>query len=378
MQRPSRRDEPSFGLGTIHGRRSILTGLTASVSLSLIAGCAGGALDADSGSDSKRTPLPGRAGLLAPLSGSSSGLGQIMRNAASLGGNVLSDTGEIGLYDTGDTPEKAVAAARLAVGAGARMLVGPLFGAQAEAVGRAVGSSVPVVTLSNDTSIASRNVFVMGLTPEQSARSVLGFAARRGLASVGVVVPPGEFGQRAAAAAVAAGRSLGMQIINPITTNDPGTARAALLQAAGGNLPAAVYLPSAGPELDVLAAAFNGSTQILGSSQWSARDPSRTTALRDAWFAAPDPVAFEPFALAYQDAHGEAAGILGGIAFDAIESARLLGRIRQQDREGLLRENGFNGVIGPYRFESDGTCTRGLAVLKVGAGAITLIGSTSV
>jgi hypothetical protein len=34
-----------------------------------------------------------------------------------------------------------------------------------------------------------------------------------------------------------------------------------------------------------------------------------------------------------------------GFAFDAVEMARLLGRIGQQDRDGLLREGGFDGVL---------------------------------
>ncbi len=299
-----------------------------------------------------------------------------MEKAASLGGNVLGNTGEMSLFDTGDTPEAAAAAATAAVTAGARILVGPLYGDQAAAVGRAVGSRVPVITLSNDNGVAGNGVFVIGVTPEQSARSILSFAGQRGMGSVGIVVPPGEFGQRAAAAALTTGQGLGLRMVGPVTTSDPSVAAATLREAAGGNLPAAVFLPSGGPELDALAAAFSG-TQLLGSSQWSTRDPTRSPALEGAWFSAPDPVAFEPFAVAYEEVYGEAAGILAGVAFDAVETARLLGRIRQQDEKGLLRENGFNGVIGPYRFLPDGTCSRGLAVVKVSAGTISLVGAAS-
>lgn len=300
-----------------------------------------------------------------------------MQNAATLGGNVLDPLGELALFDSGDTPQAAASAAQAAITAGARMIVGPLFGAQVAAVADVVGPNVPVLTLSNDTSVAGGGVFVLGVTPEQSAQSVLAFAGRRGLSTVGVVVPRGAFGARSAAAAVAAGRSTGQTVLPPIVGGDPATVVATLMSANDGAMPRAVYLPSAGADLDALATALQGKTQILGSSQWSARDPAQTAALRGAWYAAPDPFAFEPFALAYQEAHGQTAGILAGIAFDGVETARLLGRIQEQTTSGLLRNMGFTGVIGPYRFARSGLCSRSLAILSVDTGVVTLIGSAS-
>tara|TARA_R110002012_G_scaffold322012_1_gene553503 strand:- start:17055 stop:18062 length:1008 start_codon:yes stop_codon:yes gene_type:complete len=320
---------------------------------------------------------PGRAALLAPVSGRSPQLGQIMRNAATLGGNTLSDTGEMAFFDSGDTPETAATAARLAVAAGARMIVGPLFGAQVAAVAQAVGSNVAVLTLSNDVNVAGGGVFVLGVTPEQSARAVLTFAARRGLNTVGVVVLTGAFGARSAEAALLVGKGTGQTVLPPITETDPAIALAKLTKANGGTLPKAVYLPGAGAELEALASAFRGKTQVLGSTQWSSRDPGNLPSLRDAWYAAPDPLAFEPFAVAYQEAHGSSPGILAGVAFDGVETARLLGRIQEQTASGLTRDKGFSGVLGPYKFNKSGQCSRGLAVLNVGAGAITMIGSAS-
>ena len=324
-----------------------------------------------------RSVGPGRAALLAPMTGRAAQLGQIMRDAATLGGDVLSAAGEMTLFDTADAPETAAAAAQAAVAGGARMIVGPLFGAQVAAVRQAAGADIPILTLSNDTSVAGGGVYVLGVTPEQSAQSVLSFAARRGLDSVGVVAAPGEFGTRSAAAARAAGRATGQSVTEPVFETDPASAVTKLKAANGGAMPKAVYLPGAGAELEGLAAAFRGEAQVLGSAQWSARDPANLPALRGAWYAAPDPLAFEPFALAYQETHGSSPGILAGVAFDGVETARLLGRIQEQTEDGLLREKGFSGVIGPYRFDRSGLCSRGLAVLNVDAGAITLIGAAT-
>ncbi len=361
--------------GSRRDRRFFLTGLAASASL--LSACSGSGLGSVFDQGPAKSAGPARAALLAPTTGRAPQLGQIMRNAATLGGNTLTDSGEMAFFDTGDSPETAAAAARLAVGGGAQMIVGPLFGSQVRAVSEAVGTSIPVLTLSNDVTVAGNGVFVLGVTPEQSAQAVLTFAARRGMDSVGVVVAPGEFGQRSAEAALRVGLAGGQTVLQPITETDPARMLAALTAANGGALPKAVYLPGAGPELEGLAAALRGKTQILGSSQWSSRDPATLPALRGAWYAAPDPVAFEPFAVAYQDAHGESPGILAGVAFDGVETARLLGRIQEQTRSGLTRERGFSGVLGPFKFDSSGICSRGLAVLSVDAGAITMIGAAS-
>lgn len=354
-------------------RRRLLKGLASASVLPVVAGCA----------RSGEPPLPppgtlGKAALLAPLSGPSAAVGQIMREAASLGGNSLGPSAEVEVLDAGATDASAVSAAQAAVGNGARMLIGPLFSSQSLAVAAAVGRGVPVVSLSNDSAIAGGNLFVFGITPLQSARAVLGFAASRGLRRVAVVVPPGEFGARSVEAAQAVAPGYGLALAQPIVTTSAMGLVEAINDASGGSLPDAVYLPVVDGAFGELArAASETGVQLLGSDQWSGIEPQRIPALRGAWFAAPDPIRFEAFALALEERVATEAGVVAGLAFDAVEMARLLGRLGQQDREGLLREGGFDGVLGPYRFLPSGQCERALAVLNVADGATTLIGSAS-
>lgn len=359
--------------GSAPSRRRLLQGLACASVLPWIAGCG-----RRGGSDLPPAGTVGKAALLAPVSGPSASLGQLMQQAAGLGGNPVGPAAEVEVLDAGTTEESAVAAARAAVDGGARMLLGPLFSGQSRAVAEAVGRGVPVVSLSNDSAIAGGNLFVFGITPLQSARAVLGFAAARGLRRVAVVVPPGEFGARSAQAAQAVAPGLGLTLAPPIVAGSAVGLAGSLSAASGGALPDAVYLPVVGGPFEEIAQAVAGTgVQILGSDQWSAIEPQRNPALRGAWFAAPDPIRFEAFALAFEEQVAAEAGIVAGLAFDAVEMARLLGRIGQQDRDGLLREGGFDGVLGPYRFLPSGQCERALAVLNVAEGATTLIGSPS-
>lgn len=323
-------------------------------------------------------PSVGRAALLIPLTGPAAGLGQIMREAASLGGTGVGLSAEVEILDSGPDAGTALKAAQAAVEGGARMIVGPLFSAQARAVGQALGAKVPVIALSNDSELAAAGVFVFGVTPVQSAQAVLGFAAGRGKRRIAIVVPPGEFGKRSVAAATAVSRQLRVALAAPLVRTSGAGLTDALRAAGGGSLPQAVYLPDAGPELAEFAGALSGSgVQILGSAQWSGIDPGAIRGLEGAWFSAPDPVRFRPFALALKDRIDTDAGILAGLAFDGVEMARLLGRIGEQTRKGVLREKGFIGVLGAYRFASTGMVQRGLAVLEVGESGITLVGATA-
>ena len=172
------------------GRRGFLKGLCGTSALSVLGGC--GTLGGEPSLPPAGTV--GKAAFLAPLSGPQSAVGQMMRAAASLGGNDIGPGAEVAVYDSGGTEEEAVTAARAAVAGGARMLLGPLLSGQSRAVAAAVGR-VPVVALTNDSRVAGGNLFVFGITPLQSARAVIGFAATRGKRRIGVVVPSTEFGQ---------------------------------------------------------------------------------------------------------------------------------------------------------------------------------------
>lgn len=362
---------PTCETRSVHSRRRVLAGLSAASIVSLGSGCGQISLPAGGGA-SRSNDGPQKSALLLPLSGSSADLGQRLQTAATLGGGPSIG---IEIIDCGSTPETAVAAANRAVDAGAKMIVGPVFSAQAAAVGEAV--RVPVVTLSNNEALAGGGTYVFGVTPAQSAQAILSIAAQRNLRDVAIVVSPGAFGAQSAIAALQVGKALGLSMRTPLVLSNADGLLGALRD--DGTFPNAVYLPAADATLAPFAEALRGQgIQLLGSTQWSSLDLSGRAAFRDAWFAAPDPLRFAAFDDAYSQAAGKAGGIISGLAFDGVELLRILGQTGQLSAKGLTRKEGFAGVVGPYRFQKSGLCERGLGVLKVGSGEFSLIGSTSV
>ncbi|OWU84700.1 hypothetical protein ATO6_10130 [Oceanicola sp. 22II-s10i] len=353
-------------------RRRVLRGLGALSLVTTAAGC--GAMEGLGDGGGSSAAGPGKSALLLPLSGRQAQLGELLQAAAKLGGGPGIG---IDIHDSGDTPEQAVVAARTALDAGAKMLVGPVFSAQARAVAAIAPRSVPVVTLSNDESLAGSGVWVFGVTPTHSARAVLSLAAQRNLRDMAIVVPSGAYGSQSVAATTVLAQSFGIRLRAPLVRDSA----AGLVDAlnAGGGMPDAVYLPAADATLRPFAQALSGKgVQLIGSTQWSALDLESERAFRGAWFAAPDPLRFAPFKEAFEEAYASEGGIITGLAYDGTELLRVLGQRGQMSRRGLLNDDGFNGVLGPYRFLPDGQCQRGLAVLEVGSGEFSLIGATSV
>src|SRR5205085_1612361 len=142
-----------------------------------------------------------RVAVLVPLTGRDAALGESILNAANLA--LLDSGGErirITAYDTA-AAGGAVRAANDAIAEGNGLILGPLLADDVRAVAPiARQSQVPVVSFSNDVSVAGEGVYVMGFNPGQSIRRVVAFAHSRGVNRFGALVPANTYGERSARA----------------------------------------------------------------------------------------------------------------------------------------------------------------------------------
>lgn len=315
------------------------------------------------------------AALLLPLTGPASALGQNMGRAAGLVTQAMPAGPAPAIIDTGDTPTGAAAAAQQAIDGGARLLLGPLRADQTPAV-LAVAGNVPVVTFSNDDTLGNQGAFVMGITPAQSVSTMFSYARSQGATRIALVAAESPLGSAAAAAAARIATAGGITLAAALL-RDPaqGGLVDALRQAGGGSLPDAVYLPDGGAALKAFAAALQGSgVQLLGSVQWGFSDVSDNGNLAGAWFAAPPPDLFLPFADRFQAAFGEQPGIVAALGHDAALMAVGLGGARAMNRKGVTRSGGFTGVLGAFRFLPEGRCQRDLSVITIEGGSLAVLG----
>ena len=318
------------------------------------------------------------AALLLPLTGQQAAIGQNMARAATFAAQGGAADGVPQVYDTTDTAAGAAMAAKQAIAKGAKLLLGPLKSDQTPAVLAAAGR-VPVITFSNDDTLAAQGAYVMGITPAQSVGAMFSYARAQGLTRIALVVREGPLGDATVAAARQIAAAGGITLTAVLTRNpEDGGVTAALGAASNGTKSQAVYLPDGGAALTGFAAGLAGSgMQILGSAQWGAGDIAADANLAGAWFAAPPPDLFTPFADRFQAAYGEAPGLVAGLGHDAALLAIGLGNARSLSAKGIERKAGFTGVLGPFRFLSGGRCQRDLSVLTLRGGVIEVLAEVS-
>ena len=323
---------------------------------------------------------PGAKGAFAllPLSGASAALGQDMARAMSLAGSGLTLPEAL---DAGAGADQATAAAKTAMARQARLILGPLRADQVHAV-LALAGQVPVVTFSNDESLAGSGAFIFGVTPAQSVATMFSYAKAQGITRVALVAADTPFGRSSAVAARAIAAAGGLHLAATLLRDPakPGLA-SALRSASGGVMPEAVFLPDRGVALQAFARGLKGAgRQIMGSTQWGLGADAQALSNPDldgAWFAAPPPDHFQPFADRFEAAFGTTPGFVAALGYDAALVALDLGRSGAMTRTGLLRASGFSGALGRFRFQADGRCTRDLAVLGLRGGQITALGEVS-
>jgi ABC-type branched-subunit amino acid transport system substrate-binding protein len=320
--------------------------------------------------------------VLVPLTGANAGVGQSIANAANL---ALLDTGgdriRITVYDTGKGVQ---AAATQAIADGNRLFLGPLLAEEVRAlapVARRAG--VPVIAFSNDTSIAGDGVYLLGFTPGQSVRRVVGFARTRGLQRFAALTPEGVYGQRTGQAMISAveregGRLIGMQSFD----RSAASLRAAVTRlGAQGGYDSILIADSgrvAATAAPIVRTSGGASARLLGTERWSTEsDLGRTPGLRGAWYAGPSDAMFNQLRSRYRARYGVNPYRLASLGYDAVLLAVRIAkdwRVGRPFPQAALRDpGGFAGVDGAFRFGSDGIAEHSLEVREVTATGFTVV-----
>ncbi len=323
-----------------------------------------------------------RVALLVPMSGTNADVGQSIANATTM---ALLDTGaenlRITTYDTGGG---AGAAASRAIADGNRLILGPLQRDNVGAVlAQARAADVPLITFSNDTTIARNDVFVMGHVPEQSVVRTVNFAIDQGARRFAILAPRGDYGNRTTAAAENAVLARGGSVVD-VQRYDRGNTSiisAAERLAAQGGYDTVLIADSA--RQAALAAprlkdAGDALPSIIGTELWSRQDSLLTVpTLRNGWFAAVPDDRYRQFATSYESRFGEQPFRIATLGYDAV---LLTLRLTRDWRPGtdlpaglLLNEGGFLGLDGVIRFQSNGVGERTMEVRQIGNGVFTVV-----
>ncbi len=324
-----------------------------------------------------------KVGLILPLSGAGNAgvAAQAMRNAAELALiEFQSPNIQLLVKDDGSSAQGAQQAAQQAVDEGAEIILGPLFAVAVPGAAQvARGRNISVIAFSTDSSVAGRGVYLLSFLPESDVNRIVEYAASQGKRSFAAMLPENAYGNVVEAAfkqAVArrGGRIVAFERYGADRTQMQNSARnvaQALPQADS------LFLADDGEALAALTDSLTGAganlrgVQLLGTGLWDNPRVLSNQALQGGLYAAPDPAGYRSFAGRYRAKFGNEPVRAATHAYDAVALVAALAKTQGGQRfsaEVLQNSSGFAGIDGLFRFRSDGSNERGLAVMRVGQG----------
>ncbi|MFT3966692.1 MAG: penicillin-binding protein activator [Sphingobium sp.] len=335
------------------------------------------------------SPLPTdtarhRVALLVPISGANAGVGRSIANATTM---ALFDTRtekvRITTYDTAAAGGVA-AAARKALAEGNRLILGPLTAEDVRAAAPLARSAgVPMLSFSNDVTVAAPGTFLMGYIPAQSVERVVTYARERGATNFAALVPKGIYGERAGATFLNTVRARGGTVVAMESFDrSPGAVAAAVKRLQAASSYDALLIADLGrvavQAAPLVRAGPSGKARILGTELWNTDQTiTASPALRGAWFASVSDALYRQFSTKYRARYQSAPYRLASLGYDAV---LLTVRIADEWKPGtpfpngrLTAPDGFSGLDGVFRFRDNGVAERALEVSEVANGTVTVV-----
>jgi branched-chain amino acid transport system substrate-binding protein len=321
-----------------------------------------------------------RIALLLPLSGRAAALGRSMQQAAEMS---LFDSGgkdiALAAYDSGETADSAVDAYNRARTDGCALVLGPLFGSSASALAPLVKQGgANVISFSNDEKAAQPGVWIMGIATPPQVRRVVDYAVSQGIKRFAVFAPRTAYGDQMSntlqdEAAARGATVVGVEQFDPRSLDLTGAAKRLAAAIASGDGKVGILMPVAPPQLSPALASLGAAeidtskVQLMGTGIWDAPGIGQNSALRGAWYAAPDPGRRADFERKYLATYGRPPERLATLAYDAVALAAQLARAKAGvvSADAITNPNGWTGVDGPIRFLPDGRSQRALAVIEI-------------
>lgn len=332
-------------------------------------------------------PIPNRGtgdfkvGLILPLSatGNAGAAGQAMRNAAEM---ALAELGDANIQllakDDGGTGQGAQLAVQQAIDEGANIIVGPLFAhSVTSAKPIAASRGVPMIAFSTDSNVAAPGVFLLSFLPESDVDRVVAYAVSQGKRSFIGLVPSTAYGNVAEGEFKQSVARRGGRVVALERYGDDRNSKIADLAkvaAQSANQADVLFIPDGETAGDVVAALAAAGVNlqkfmILGTQLWDDPRVSSNPQLEGGLYAGPDPAGFRAFSDRYRNRYNQDPPRPAALAYDAVSLITALVKTQAGQRitnEMLTNPSGFASEFdGVFRFRTDGTNQRGLAILKV-------------
>ncbi|MBF0462139.1 MAG: penicillin-binding protein activator [Magnetococcales bacterium] len=336
------------------------------------------------------TGTPTKVGLLLPLSGKWTNMGEHLRRAAK---KALADYPTVPIQlliaDSGDTAETSQKGMQELMAQQVDMVIGPVFYATvAPAAEVAMAHHVPIVTLNpqRESDQPLPGVFSNAFQPEQEAKIMARYAvAEKKYARIAILAPESEYGRGVAKTFGDEVQALGGTLVRTAYFPPETTDFSPWLKTLGNQFDA-LFLPAPAKQVRSIApqAAYirtgNTPVALLGTALWNSPEllTEGTDFLEGATFCDTDTVAREQFRQSFRQVWEEDPSTLATLAYDGVAVvAQLLQEQRPGEKEwrnALTRPAGFRGASGILRFLDNGRSRRVYHLFQVTNGQSKMLG----
>ena len=337
-----------------------------------------------------------RAAVLLPLSGPAQKIGVDIRRGAELAIFTLDNPNiDLTFHDTSQDVAGAVTAA---IQQNADLIIGPLFSENARrARPLASVANMPILTFSNDSTVAGQGVWLIGQTPEQDIDVVLTKALhqiepidkdRRAIPNLVIIAQDNDYGTRISQSAISLLKKKGGATADLLVLNDEVLMDEKALRQSIKNLTGWLPPSSTGevklPKYDMVLLAGHEAFSLrvapvlswydldpeqvlfIGPSTWNNAAILQEPSLKNGWFADIPQVNQNRFQQIWKDHFNEPASKPAILAFDAIALASTLNNDSPHAMiTTLTQDQGFSGFSGLFRFNQDGSNTRLLEIRQI-------------
>lgn len=319
-----------------------------------------------------------KIGLLIPLSGKDSGLGQSMFNSIEMAlFETMSKNISLLIKDSGDTIETAKTAAKELEKEGASIIIGPIFSKQALAVRKEVNKNIPVFSFTNDESIIEKGIWALGFTPQQQIKAIFSEMLNHSIKDIAIIVPKTIYGDISLQASRKQSIKNNIKIsyiyrYNPYAKNFSNLGEK-ISQDKNINYNGILIIGS-GKQLREISsrAQYRGVSpkeiKYFGISGWNSPEILGEPSLLGGHFIAPQQSSYEAFVSRYYKIYDVIPLEINGLGYDIMALCSSILKVSKNMPEfiaSLTSPSGFNGVFGFFRVGNNGKIERKFVSYKV-------------
>lgn len=319
--------------------------------------------------------------LLLPMSGKYKKIGTNLLNSAEMAifdinnPNIILKT-----YDTKASPKGATNAFIKARKDKPSIILGPVFSRSTRAIiPLANKTDIPVLSYSNDVTLAGKGIYLLGFNPLEQIRKVVEYAHSQNIEFFASLAPENNYGILTTKVLsdylhknelkpanmqwyLKADESLSksLKILSKQTEKFP-------------PLSVALLIPEGGRTLSSISKRlFDGNLQnsqfrLLGSGEWDSSKVIKNKSLAGSWFATSPSKKRRTFRKKFVDYFSYTPIRIASIAYDSIIASDhiLATNSNRISKESIKKIDFFKGTNGLFRFNKDGTTKRALSIIEI-------------